>query len=140
MTGIGPDPAVPPAAVPNYPQVTLIIHATSHTGAPVPFGFGFLMNADDGGKYAAFVLIVHGEARVSVPLGHYIGIFDEETFTKAGNFDFRVMPVSDYTVSGDQQTLNVDAREAVVAPSVTTPQPAAAQELDLTFDGSDGSG
>ena len=77
VTGIAPASAAASAVVPNYPQVTLIIHATSHTGAPVPFGFGILMNADDAAKYEAGVLILNGEARVSLPLGHYMGLFDE---------------------------------------------------------------
>ena len=43
--------------------MTLIIHVISHSGGSVPFGFGFLMNADNGAKYGAFIFIVHGEAR-----------------------------------------------------------------------------
>jgi hypothetical protein len=140
VTGIGPDLAAPPSVDPHFLQVTLIIKAISHTGAPVPFGFGFLMNADNGSRYAAFVLIVNGEARVSVPLGHYMGIFDEVTFTRAGTLDFRVMPVTDYQVSEDRQTLTVDARDAVASPTVTTPRPSSGQELVVSLDGSDAAG
>src|SRR5206468_4670507 len=54
VTRIGPDLSVPASVTPDFPQVTLIIKAISHTGGPIPFGFGLLMNADDGRKYAAF--------------------------------------------------------------------------------------
>ena len=50
------------------------------------------------------------------------------------------MPVSDYTVSGDGQTLSVDARDATVMPTVTTPQPAAAEDLSIDFEAADAAG
>jgi hypothetical protein len=140
VSGIGPDPAPPPTVVPDFPQVTLIIRVLSHTGAPVPFGFGFLVNADDGRKYGAFILVIDGEARVSVPLGHYLGLFDEFTFSRAGGVTGRVMPVVDYDVTGDSQTLTVDARSATSALSVTTPKVSVGQELAASFDGSDAPG
>ena len=37
---------------------------------------GLLMNVDDGRKYNGFVVIEDGEARVSLPAGHYSGVFD----------------------------------------------------------------
>jgi hypothetical protein len=140
VTGIGPDPAPPPTVVPDFPQVTLIIKVLSHTGGPVPFGFGFLMNADDGRKYGAFILVIDGEARVSVPLGHYLGLFDDFTFSRDGSVTGRVMPVVDYDVTGGSQTLTVDARSATSALSVTTPKLSVGQELAAEFDGSDAAG
>src|SRR5712691_7742875 len=112
VTGIGPDLASQGTVTPDFPQVTLIIKVVSHTGRPIPFGFGFLMNADDGLKYGAFILVIDGEARVSVPLGHYLGIFDEFTFSRKGGATARVMPVVDYAVTGGSQTLTADARPA----------------------------
>jgi hypothetical protein len=133
VTGIDSDPAPPPTVVPDFPQVTLIIKVLSHTGEPVPFGFGFLVNADDGRKYGAFILIIDGEARVSVPLGHYLGIFDDFSFSRDGSVTGRVMPVVDYN-------LTVDARSATSALSVTTPKVSVGQELAAEFDGSDAPG
>ena len=140
VTRIGPDPAPPPIVVPNFPQVTLIINVLSRTGEPIPFGFGFLVNAEDGRKYGAFILVIDGEARVSVPLGHYLGIFDDFAFSRDGSVTARVMPVVDYNVSGDSQTLKVDARSATSNLSVTTPKVSVGQELSAEFDGSDALG
>lgn len=140
VTGIAPDLAAPATATPDFPQVTLIIKVISHTGGPVPFGFGFLMNADDGRKYSAFILVIHGEARVSVPLGHYLGVFDEFTFSGDGTLAARVMPVGDYRVTGGSQTMTVDARLATAALSVTAPKLSTGQGLQVTLDGSDAAG
>jgi hypothetical protein len=137
VTSIAPIPPPPSSVEPDFPMVTLIIRETTHTGAPVPFGGGILMNADNGMKYAAFVFVVDGEARVSLPRGHYIGIFDQFDFSKSGNVVYRVIPVSDYTVNGDLQTLVIDGRLARVSPSVTAPRPTAPQELVVDLSGTD---
>ena len=139
VISIAPDVAAPPVVIPDFPQVTLIIKGISPNGGPIPFSFGFLMNADNGLKYAAFVIMIDGEARVSVPLGHYMGIFDDFAFSPAGG-TIRVMPFTDYDVSGDHQTLTVDARLAVASPTLTTPQPSAGEELDVMVDMSDATG
>jgi hypothetical protein len=140
VTGIGLDLASQRTVTPDFPQVTLIIKVVSHTGGPVPFGFGFLLNADDGLKYTAFIVVIDGEARVSVPLGHYLGIFDDLTFSSDGTVTARVMPVVDYDVTGGSQTLTVDARLASAPLSVTSPKASAGQELDVSLDGSDAPG
>lgn len=140
VSRIGPDPPPPPTVVPDFPQVTLIIKVLSRTGGPIPFGFGFLVNADDGRKYGAFILVIDGEARVSVPLGHYLGIFDDFTFSRDGSVTARVMPVVDYHVTGGSQTLTVDARSATSTLSVTAPKVSVGQELSAEFDGSDAPG
>lgn len=133
---------IAPAAVvrhtvhPRYPMVTLIVKGISKTGGNIPFSFGFLENEDNGAKFANFVVLFHGEARVSLPRGHYMGVFDQSSFVGDG-ISFRVMPVTDYHVAGPGQTLTVDARDATVAPSLSTPKAAALQELDVTLDGQD---
>ena len=140
ITAISADVAAPPVTVPNFPMVTLIIHAISHTGGDIPFGFGFLMNQDDGAKYTGFVFLVNGEARVSVPVGTYLGLMDEWVFSANNGVTTRVMVASGYAVSAGGQTMTFDARQATAAPSVSTPKPSAAQELDVTFDASDAVG
>jgi hypothetical protein len=124
---------------PRFPQVTLIIKGIGTDGAPIPFGFGFLMNADDGLAYTGFILMVDGEARVSVPLGTYVGVFDALSFVP-DRVTFRVMPVADYAVTENLQTLTVDARSAVATPSVTAPREAVGVEEDVTLSGEDAAG
>jgi hypothetical protein len=140
VTRISLDLARQATVTPDFPQVTLIIKGISHTGGPIRFSFGFLMNADDGRKYSAFIFLIDGEARVSVPLGHYLGIFDEFTFSRDGSITERVMPVVDYDVTGGSQTMRVDARLATATLSVTAPKVSAAQELIASFGGSDARG
>lgn len=140
VSAIALDGTVVASTVPNFPQVTLSIHMLEPSGRAAPFGFGFLMNADDAAKYGAFVFVVHGVARVSVPLGHYMGLFDEETFTRSGHVVARVLPISDYEVAKDGQTLTVDGARATREPSVRTPKPSTPQILDVTIDESDAKG
>lgn len=139
VTGVAPGVDLPVPGVmtaPRFPQVTLIIKGIGTDGAPIPFGFGFLMNADDGFAYSGFILMINGEARVSVPLGTYVGVFDDLSFVP-GRVTFRVMPVVDYAVTENLQTLTVDARSAVATPSVTAPREAVGQEEDVTLSGED---
>lgn len=126
-----------PTTTPDFPMVTLIVRVYSAAGTPIPFGFGFLMNQDDGRKYSQFVLVIRGLARVSLPLGHYMGVFDDTTFAPDGSITVRVMPVAGFRVSTADETLSVYARQATVAPSLTTPQPSALEELDVTINGAD---
>jgi hypothetical protein len=138
-TAIAPDvdlAAPDPVTTQRFPQVTLVIKGVGTDGAPIPFGFGFLMNAEDGFAYTGFILMIDGEARVSVPLGTYVGVFDDLSFVP-DRVTFRVMPVVDYAVTRDLQTLTVDARTAVATPSVTAPREAVAQEEDVTLSGED---
>jgi hypothetical protein len=142
ITAVAPGVDLPAPSVstaPRFPQVTLIIKGVGTDGEPIPFGFGFLMNADDGFAYTGFILMIHGEARVSVPLGTYVGVFDDISFVPS-RVTFRVMPVSDYAVTTNLQTLTVDARSAVATPSVTSPRESVGQELDLTLSGEDAAG
>jgi hypothetical protein len=140
VTAIAPGVAAPAVVIPNFPQVTLIIKGISPSGGPIPFSFGFVMNVDNGLKYAAFVLMVNGEARVSLPLGHYMGLFDDFTFSPAGGATVRLMPFTGYDVTGDRQTLTIDSRLAVASPTSTTPRPSVAEDLSVMVDMSDATG
>ena len=70
---------------------------------------------------------------MSVPRGHYslIGEVDSLSTPRPRSY---LVPVADFTVSSDRQVYVVDARRATVAPSVTTPRPAAEQLLTLRWD------
>lgn len=124
--------AVGPAR-PAYPQVTLIIKVRTATGRPSPGGTIALINTDDVRKFVNFVPYSNGEARVSLPYGHYSGITDDATFTPTSFVD-RIIPIADYTVSRNLQTMTFDARAATVRPSVRTPRPAGLNTFSLEFD------
>ncbi len=135
VTGIAPDIASSPDVTPQFPQTTMVIKGISHSGGPMRFGFGVLMNMDDGRKFFGFVFMVNGEARASVPLGTYAAIFDDFEFFSDGSATVRELVVTDFVVTGSQSAMIVDARAATAAPSVTTPKATVPQELstDLTF-------
>lgn len=128
-----------PIATPSYPMHTLRITAIGHTGKQLRYGFGFLLNADDGRRFGGFFTIDRGQARVSVPTGHYLAISTEDQFTPS-SVTSRLMVASDYTVRGDGQTLTLDARRATAVPTVTTPRPALVEGLTVDVLATDAKG
>lgn len=128
-------------ATPSYPMKTLVIKALDHTGKPLQFGFGIYANMDDGRKGGGFFSIDQGQARVSVPAGHYAVISSEDTFSRSGIFTSRVMLASDYRVADQHQTVTLDARKATTAtPSVSLPQAALVQDLSVNLVGTPANG
>jgi hypothetical protein len=108
---------------PKFPMFTLIIKTIGADGKPQPEGFLGLLNVDDGAKYGAFVSVVDGEARVSVPKGNYSAIADDFALDPSGTSStIRVVTVNQYTVTGAGQTLMIDLRKATARPSVTAPK------------------
>jgi hypothetical protein len=139
VTRIGAD--IAPVVTPSFPMRTLIVKALGADGKPLRFGFGLVVNADDGRKGGAFVLIENGEARVSVPLGHYTALVSDDVFTPDLQVVSHVGIVTDYSVSGQNQVLTVDTRTATAPnPTVVTPRPTRVQELDVDVIGSDALG
>ena len=124
----------PVVTTPDFPQVTLIIKVLDSAGKPSAGGFINLINTDDARKFLSFAIYQNGEARVSLPYGHYSAITDVGTFTSASAFVDRIVPIADYTVSRNLQTLTLDARTATAVPSVHTPKPAAVATETLEFD------
>jgi hypothetical protein len=123
---------VAPVVTPQFPMRTLIVHATGANGKPLKFGFGFVVNADDARKGGAFVQLVDGEARVSVPLGHYTALLSDDVFTPDGQVVSRLGLVNDYTVATQNQLLTIDTRTATAPnPTTSTPRPTRVQELDV---------
>ena len=70
---------------------------------------------------------------MSLPYGHYSGITDDASFTTTSFVD-RLIPIADYTVTTNLQTLTFDARTATVRPSVHTPSSADLDTFSLEFD------
>jgi hypothetical protein len=139
VTGIASALAVSGGRAPRYPMYTLRLTATGADGRPLADAFGILMNADDGRKYNGFIDIVDGEARVSVPAGHYTMIADSYEFDRAAQTSReRLATVNEYEVTGPGQTLTVDFRAATVrAGGVVLPKPGTVQNYQFEWDRAD---
>ena len=137
VTGIAPVFPAPGGVTPNFPQSTLIIDGISKTGGPMRFAFGVLFNAEDGRKFAGFVLMVNGQARASVPLGTYTALFDDFAFDADGSATVREIVVTDFAVTGHQGHMVIDSRDATTTPSLTTPKPSIVQDLSTSVTMSD---
>jgi hypothetical protein len=134
VTRISPDMSLPTKVTPRFPMSTLIIDGLSKTGGPMQFGFGLLMNMDDGRKFNGFVVMFHGQARASVPVGTYAAVFDDASFSSDGSFTVREDVVTDFEVTGSQGHMTVDSRDATAVTSISTPKPAVPIALDTEID------
>ena len=131
--------AAAPVVTPLFAMHTLVVKGVDPAGRPMADGFGFLLNVDDGRKYANFLELDHGQARVSVPAGNYSGIFEWFGLGAHGRFQVRSIPILQYSVRGEGQTLTVDARQATAVPTIATPRPAQGS-ASLTYSRSDALG
>jgi hypothetical protein len=130
--------AATPPAQPHFPMVTLRITVTGADGLPVPFGDLVVANTDDVRKVNGFPFLVDGEARVSVPTGHYG--FLVHTFDLIGDtFVDRFLNVSDYQVSR-AQTLALDMRSATVPLAVRTPRAGVVDDAEIDWGRTDANG
>ena len=111
--------SAPPSVTPNFPMHTLRVTGIDAQGQPEQFGFGILVNVDNAAKYGGFVQLVNGQARVSVPTGHYAAVFDDFTVAPNGRTTDATATIPTYLVSGDGQTLTYDMRHSTVAAKVT---------------------
>jgi hypothetical protein len=125
---------------PDYPQVTLIIKVTDRVGKPADYGDLTLVNVDDENKYDFDVPIVDGEARASVPLGDYSAIAELDDYNVAADsLTSYFLNVSDYTVSKDDQTLRLSARNTVPL-GIRTPRPASVTSVVVDWARDDATG
>jgi hypothetical protein len=106
-------------ARPAFVMRTLIVKGVDVAGKPVPFGFVVLVNVEDGRRYANAVVLIDGEARVSVPDGTYAAFGDLST----GGTEL-LDAVENIQVQGPGQTLMLDARRATSTLRVSSPRPA----------------
>ncbi|HVQ95094.1 MAG TPA: hypothetical protein VMU51_28940 [Mycobacteriales bacterium] len=112
--------AASPPVQPHFPMVTLRVTVTGGDGQPAPFGDLAVVNTDDVRKVNGFPFVVDGEARISVPTGHYGLLL--HTFDLVGDTVVdRVVNITDYQLSR-AQTLAVDMRSATVPLAVHTPR------------------
>ena len=125
VTKISAEVSAPPIATPQYPMRTLIIKVLDGRGAPLDFGFITVYNTDNFAKFLNFAVVVDGQARLSVPTGHYGLDTEIDKLDAKGHFvGIGVVTRSDYLVSAQNQVLTVDGRSATSRVSVRTPRPA----------------
>ena len=115
--------AAPAVVTPDFPMHTLRVTGIDAQGHAEASGFGILMNVDNSAKYGGFVQLVNGQARVSVPTGHYAAVFDDFTMAKNGRTTDAAATIPTYLVAGDGQTLTYDMRRSTVVARVTVPKP-----------------
>lgn len=126
-------------ATPKFPMYTLKVKATGADGGIAPDSFGFLMNVEDGRKFANFVDFYQGEARVSVPAGTYSLIADSGDYDEATDtYTDRLVTINQYVVKGAGQTLTADFRKATGrAGQVVTPKPATVDDYVFEWNRTD---
>ena len=122
---------------PKYPMVTLTLKAVGADGKADPYATLVLMNSENSLKYASFVFPdAKGEAKVSVPLGHYTLIGDDGGTAGAaeGTYLVRMALKTDYHVTRTGQTLTNDFRTATVGPVASVPKATTLESHTFAFD------
>jgi len=120
-----------PPVLPHFPMFTLRLLITGADGLPAPVANVRVMNVDDMRRVPGLPVVQNGEARISVPAGHY-SLF-ALTFDSAGDdIVVRTVVVTDFQVT-KAQTQTVDMRTATIAPAARTPRPAMLTDGDLAW-------
>ncbi|MFN8074990.1 MAG: hypothetical protein U0Q15_06170 [Kineosporiaceae bacterium] len=127
-------PAAPAATAhgsgvtPQYEMNTLTLTVTGADGRRVEEAFVPILNTDDARRYVGFAMVVGGEARVSVPAGHYLALT-----SVWGGDDAGTVGSGRATVTSGPAELTVDLSGPAVRPSVRTPVPTVTAGVDLVF-------
>src|SRR5205814_8698510 len=96
---------------PRFPLPHVKLLATGADGKPAVASAG-VVNTDDARKYRSFPDTIGGEARISVPDGHYgiVSFFPE--FDAQGRLTLLRGVTTDFTVPGGDTQTTLDARAA----------------------------
>ena len=125
--GRGPGPVIQP----NFPMFTLRINVLGLNGEPADFAFLDVINTDDGRKFLGFPVAVNGEARISVPVGHYSALLEADDVDADGNFVPHVV-INDFEVTA-ASTITMDARGATAKVDFSVPRPAVADSYGFEW-------
>ena len=113
-------PGTPQEVRPQFPMHTLRILTTDADGAD-GYADVSVTNMDNADFYNDDV-DVEGEARISLPSGHYTAMAAFPKFDPQGGQSELRLVTTDFTVTGDS-TITLDARKATSQVVVTTPKP-----------------
>lgn len=122
--------------VPHFQMYTLKLKVLNAAGRPAAGGDIGVINTDDARRYTAIAFYQHGSARISVPAGHYSAITDVGAFNRrTSTFTDRIIPIADFAVTSNDQTLTLDARTATSRVAAHTPRRAPFhQSMSMEFD------
>jgi hypothetical protein len=124
-----------PATVirPRFPMFTLQLPVLGTQGEPAPFALLDVVNVDDIRKFAAIPVVIDGDARVSVPAGHYAVSLIYPVFDATGETPTEIrFAMSEFEVTGATSHV-LDARTATSQVSFRTPRPADLQSAQIAF-------
>jgi hypothetical protein len=119
----------PPAVQTDFSMSLLKIRAYDHEGRPAAVAEVVAVNVDDPKRAAWDGVMASGDARVSVPTGHYsvaVAIFNSDA--KGNETETDLLSVTDVTVPSGGTTVTLDGRTAQQV-SVVTPLPS--QNVDI---------
>jgi len=131
--GLAGVPATRPV-LPAFPMHTLTIHGMNLAGKPDTGGDVTIFNVDNARRFGDPMevnqVFSHGVARYSVPAGHYWAFANFFNFATNAQ---RVVILPQFTVAARHAntTVRVDERAASSRITVSTPRPAALQDLTL---------
>jgi hypothetical protein len=114
-------PGAPQHARPQFPMHTLRILTTDADSAEA-YSEVSVTNVDNADFYNDDVATDGGEARVSLPSGHYTAMAVFPKFDPQGGQSELRLVTTDFTVT-DDATITLDARKATSQVVVTTPKP-----------------
>ena len=120
-------------AHPNYPMRTISFNVTDAAGKAADEADMAVVNTDNALKYAGFPIAVDGQARISVPDGHYAYLSYQPTYDADGNVTAERLLFGQFTVSGKAATLDLKMSNANHQVSVSTPKPTNSGSLDMTW-------
>jgi hypothetical protein len=138
-------PASPPRPRPMFPMHTLTMKGTTLAGAPDTGDTVAVFNTDDLGRFGDIHSFeqnfYHGEAKFSVPSGHYMAFALYATFgpagTPAGPQHLVINP--GFTVAADA-SVTLAERTASSKVTISTPRPAAQGVFEWTLNLNDAAG
>jgi hypothetical protein len=119
-------------AHPDFPMRTLTVDVTDPDGQPVDDAGLAVVNLDDSREYLGFPEVYDGEARISVPDGHYALL--AYYYTGDTNTGFKdLIDFGSVTVDGADTSTTLAMADATNHVTVATPKPARVQGLDFTW-------
>jgi hypothetical protein len=125
--------ATPAGVHPDYPMRTLTLNVVDDAGQPVEAASLTVVNVDDSTRYSGFVTVQGGQARISVPDGHYTAMVNANVFDDSG-LTATELAFTDFTVAGAPATASLDLRTATGTVTVgDPPRPADLLGQDLTW-------